>query len=115
MVLSQSAQFPDLWTRAAADCQLTDDEVDYYWFEVTDTHPARSGQRIQVTDPFAFTVDWRLRAPRPPGPEYTDDDRYPASVVKYRQGDLIPCDAGGETGDLAERLADPRCRRTTAS
>ena len=101
-VLGQSAQFPDLWTRAAADCQLTDDEVYYYWFEVTDTHPARSGQRIQVTDPFAFTVDWRLRAPRPPGPEYTDDDRYPASVVKYRQGDLIPCDAGGETGKLVE-------------
>jgi pullulanase len=100
--LSQSAQFPDLWTRAAADCQLTDDEVYYYWFEVTDSHPARSGQRIQVTDPFAFTVDWRLHAPRPPGPEYTDDDRYPASVVKYRQGDLIPCDAGGETGELVE-------------
>lgn len=48
----------------------------------------------------AFMVDWRLRAPRPEGPGYSDDDRYPAAVVKFSQGRLIPCDAGGETGAL---------------
>lgn len=100
--LQQSAQFPDLWMIAAADCQLTDDQVYHYWFEVTDLHPNRTGQRIQVTDPLAFMVDWRLRAPQPPGPAYTGDDRYPASVVKYSQGELIPCDAGGETGGLVD-------------
>jgi pullulanase len=100
--LEQSVEFPDLWTIAAADCQLVDDQIYHYWFEVTDTNATRSGQRIRVTDPLAFMVDWRLRALQPPGPGYTGDDRYPASVVKYSQGELIPCDAGGETGELPE-------------
>ena len=30
-VLGQSAQFPDLWTRAAAECQLTDDPSGAFW------------------------------------------------------------------------------------
>ena len=67
--LKPSLDFPDLWVIAAADCQLADDQVYHYWFEVTDTHPKRSGQRIQITDPLAFTVDWRLRAQQPAGPE----------------------------------------------
>jgi pullulanase len=100
--LKQSLQFPDLWAIEAATCNLTDDQIYHYWFEVTDAHPKRSGQRIQVTDPLAFMVDWRLRAPQPTGPEYGYDDRYPAAVVKYSHGALIPCDAGGETGDLQE-------------
>jgi len=100
--LTPSAQFPDLWMIEAGACNLADGQIYYYWFEVTDAHPNRSGQRIQVTDPMAFMVDWRLRAPQPAGPEYGGDDRYPAAVVKYVQGALIPCDAGGETGDLQE-------------
>jgi len=98
--LHRSPDFADLWTIAAADCQLVDDQVYYYWFEVTDTHPKRTGQRIQVTDPLAYTVDWRLRAPQPAGREYSGDDRYPAGVVTFHQGELIPCDPGGETGQL---------------
>ena len=96
----RSADTPDLWVIAAADCNITNGEVYHYWFEVTDAHPDRTGQRIRVSDPMAYTIDWRLRAPRPAGSEYNDDDRYPASVVKFDQGRLIPSDVGGETGEL---------------
>ncbi|MEW6267250.1 MAG: alpha-amylase family glycosyl hydrolase [Thermodesulfobacteriota bacterium] len=88
---------PDLWTKSANTCNLLDGQVYHYWFEITDAHPHRSGQRIRVTDPMAFTVDWRLLAPLPHGSEYSDDDQYPAAVIKYSDGRLIPCDAGGET------------------
>jgi pullulanase len=98
--LQQSANFPDLWVIPAANCNLTDGEVYHYWFEVTDTHPKRSGKRIRVTDPMAFTVDWRLRAQQPAAPGYGGDDRYPAAIVKFSQGELISCDAGGETDEL---------------
>jgi 1,4-alpha-glucan branching enzyme len=95
----------ELWTLAAARCRLIEGDVYHYWFEVTDAHPDRSGEgkgaRILVTDPLAYTVDWRLVAPRPAGEAYTEDDRYPASVIKYAGGRLVPCDAGGETGELA--------------
>ena len=98
--LQQVVGFPDLLEIPAANCNLVDGQVYHYWFDVLDAHPDRPGQRIRVTDPLAFTVDWRLRAPQPAGPGYTDDDRYPAAVVKFSQGKLIPCDAGGETGEL---------------
>lgn len=98
--LQQSADFSDLWLVPAGDCNLADGFVYHYWFEIEDAHPHRFGQRVSVTDPMAFTVDWRLLAPRPVGPAYSDDDRYPAAVVKFSQGRLIPCDAGGETGEL---------------
>lgn len=90
----------DLWVIPAADCNLVDGQVYHYWFEVTDVHPERSGRRIRVTDPMAFMVDWRLLADRPADPAYRDDDRYPTAVIKYDQGRLIACDAGGETGEL---------------
>jgi 1,4-alpha-glucan branching enzyme len=98
--LQQSAAFPDLLTIPAAKCNLAEGQVYYYWFEVTDTHPNRSQQRIRVTDPMAYTVDWRLLGPQPQGPAYGSEDRYPAAVVKFSQGKLTPCDAGGETGEL---------------
>jgi hypothetical protein len=47
---------------------LVDDQVNRYWSEVTDAHPGRSGQRVQITNPLASTLDWRLRAPQPPSP-----------------------------------------------
>jgi pullulanase len=97
--LQQSIDSPDLWEIPAANCNLTDNQVYHYWFEVADAHPKRSGNRIRVTDPIAYTVDWRLLAPQPDGP-YTDDDRYPATVVKYSGGRLVPCDGGGGTGEL---------------
>jgi hypothetical protein len=55
--LKPSVDVPDLWTIAAADCQLVDGQVYHYWFEVTDTNPTRSGQCIRITDPLAFMVD----------------------------------------------------------
>lgn len=90
----------DLWVIRAADCNLVDGQVYHYWFEVTDVHPARTGQRIRLTDPMAFMVDWRLVASRPTDSHYSEDDRYPAAVIKFEQGRLVPCDAGGETGEL---------------
>jgi pullulanase len=98
--LQQAPNFPDLWLIPAQSCNLTNDKVYHYWFETSDTHPKRPGKRIRVTDPFAFTVDWRLTGPRPDAPEYTGDDEYPAAVVKFSESRLIPCDAGGETGNL---------------
>lgn len=101
-VLQPSVEFPDLWLISADACNLAEDQVYHYWFEVTDSHPSRSGQRIRVTDPLAYTVDWRLLAPQPNDPLYTEDDRYPSAVILYQQGKLIPCDAGGETGALQQ-------------
>jgi pullulanase len=100
--LDQSPDFPDLWLIPAESCNLKDDQVYHYWFEVTDSHPHRSGKRIQVTDPLAFTVDWRLYGPRPEGPDYHDEDQYPAAVMKLNGGQLKLCDAGGETGELQD-------------
>jgi 1,4-alpha-glucan branching enzyme len=97
--LEPVAGFPDLWAIPAARCELIDGQVYHYWFEVTDAHPGRPGQRIRVTDPTATLVDWRVSAPRPPGPGYGDDDSYPAAVVLFRHGRLQACDAGGETGE----------------
>jgi pullulanase len=98
--LQQSAEFDDLWFLSADAWNLLDDKVYHYWFEVTDSHPKRSGKRISVTDPLAYTVDWRLLAPQPADAPFGEDDRYPAAVIKYSQGELISCDAGGETGAL---------------
>ncbi len=86
----------DLWAIDASDCGLVDGRVYHYWFEVNDTNPFRDGRRILCTDPWAFTVDWRLQAPTLP-PPYEDSDRDPASVIKYEGGGLVPCDPLGET------------------
>jgi pullulanase len=68
--LQQSADFPDLWMIPAANCKLTGGQFYHYWFEITDTNPQRPSKRIKVTDPMAFTVDERLRAPQPDKPDY---------------------------------------------
>lgn len=87
---------PGLWGISAEQCGLVDGNVYHYWFEVTDSSPYRNGWRILVTDPLARTVDWRLRA-NALGGIYGEDDRDPAAVVKYLGGELVPCDAAGET------------------
>lgn len=72
-----------LWEIAPVDCGLTDG-VYHYWFEVDDTRPGHpANARVWVTDPTAFTVDWRIRK---------GDDDQPASVIKYSGGQLSPCD-----------------------
>jgi 1,4-alpha-glucan branching enzyme len=84
----------DLWTVPAGECGLTDGQVYHYWFEVTDTFPDGHGGRVERTDPFATTVDWRLLSP-PLAPPYTGADRWAASVLKWRDGELVPCDPDG--------------------
>lgn len=93
-----------LWSIDAADCGLADGQVYHYWFEVTDTSPTRDGARILCTDPAAFTVDWRLLAPRLPAP-YRSDDQDPAAVIKFERGELLPCDPGGEACIPARPIA----------
>lgn len=94
----------DLWSIDAGKCGLMDGQVYYYWFEVADSNPTRDGSRIACTDPTAFTVDWRLLAPRLPDPHKVDDQD-PAAVVKFKNGRLVPCDPGGETFEPAARIA----------
>jgi pullulanase len=97
--LARSPVSADLWEVAAAACGLVDDHVYHYWFELTNANPKTpSPARILCTDPTAVTVDWRLRAPLLP-PPFNDDDRGPAAVIKWRSGELIPCDPGGEQPD----------------
>ncbi|GHO49329.1 alpha-amylase family glycosyl hydrolase [Ktedonospora formicarum] len=92
-MLSPSAKGLNLWDIAARDCLLENGKVYYYWFEVTDSNLYKeSHPRIRVTDPFAFNVDWRLLAPAPDDPEFGEEDRYPAGVVLYKDGELQPCD-----------------------
>jgi pullulanase len=94
--LMQVGGHPDLWTVPAADCGLTDGGVYHYWFAVQDTAPhAAAPAVIHCTDPLAWTVDWRLLAPRLPDP-YGEQDRQPASVVKYVGGQLRGADLAGE-------------------
>jgi pullulanase len=86
-----------LWEVAASTAGLQAGKVYHYWFEVADTKLGRPpSQRIRVTDPAAFIVDWRIRAPALPSPN-TDVDRQPAAVIKFDGTRLVPCDPGGET------------------
>lgn len=89
----------DLYAIAARDCSLADGQVYLYWFKVRDTCPYDSAHRIRyVTDPTAWTVDRWFTAPVPaqPGGEASNA---PASVVLYRQGQLVASDTDGETPD----------------
>jgi pullulanase len=83
--LSQTVQ--DLWELAPQDIPLQDG-VYHYWFEVDNMSPGNSG-RISVTDPLAYTVDYRIFDER-------SDDIQPPAVVKYRNGKLRPCDVDGK-------------------
>jgi 1,4-alpha-glucan branching enzyme len=102
--LTQHAVNPDLWSINASTCGLIDGQVYHYWFEVSDSSPTRNGSRIFCTDPTAFTIDWRLLAPKLPAP-YIADDQDPAAVIKFQNGLLIPCDPCGETFEPARVLA----------
>lgn len=97
--LSPSPDFTDLWEIAAKDCELSDGQVYFYWFKVRNTDPyyaASVNQVLYCTDPTAYTIDRRLEAPIPS--EQGGISSYdPASVVLYRNGELIPCDPSGET------------------
>jgi pullulanase len=96
---------PDVFRIDAAACGLTDNTVYHYWFEVTDSSRFHTPpQRILCTDPTALTVDWRLLAPRAPHPTYSEADRHPAAVVKFSEGQLVPCDVSGEQFNAAPAI-----------
>lgn len=84
-----AAAQPGLWELQCSSLDLSDG-VYHYWFTIEDTSPARAGTLL-VTDPIAYTVDYRLLSS--PGNQ-------PAAVVKLENGLLVPCDPGGETADL---------------
>ncbi|MBW4679504.1 MAG: alpha amylase [Microcoleus vaginatus WJT46-NPBG5] len=95
--LKQSAQFSDLWEVPAQDCGLTDGQVYFYWFKVRDTAPySEAYQVLYCTDPMAWTVDRRFPAPVPAekGGIASFDA---ASVILFKNGQLIPCDPEGQT------------------
>jgi pullulanase len=93
--LKVSHQFPELWQIAASECNLTDGQVYWYWFKVPDTNPyTEYHQVVYCGDPFAWTVDRRFAAPTPPQQE--EQQPQPASVVLYRDRQLIACAPNGQ-------------------
>lgn len=81
-------QRPGLWELEAASCGLMQGQVYHYWFEVDNSWPEPA--RIQVTDPLAYGVDYRLYAPQNPSV------LHPAAVIGWFEDQLIPCDPHGE-------------------
>ena len=103
LALEQDPEFADLWAISVADSGLVEGQVYHYWFEVTLSHPERPNDvRIRITDPTAMSVDWRVRGPRIAKPGFSDDDRYPASIVRVVDGQLSYADPDGELETLAE-------------
>ena len=94
--LQPSPNFPELWELDARTLGLVNGQVYHYWFRVQDSFPetGRNAQ-MQITDPFATTVDWRIESPILPLP-YDDRDRDPAGVILFKANKLIACDPAGE-------------------
>ena len=99
------SEFPELWQIAAADCDLEEGQVYYYWFKVRNTepyNPASLSEILYCTDPMAYTIDRRAGAPAPqqvPAGMRGISNNAPASVILYQDGKLIPCDPGKQTVD----------------
>ncbi len=102
--LEQLPGHADLWRIDATRCGLIEAQTYHYWFEVNDSSPSGDGRRILCTDPTAFTVDWRLVAD-PLTPPYDAGDQDPAAVVKFENGQLVPCDPDGTTIEAAPAIA----------
>src|SRR3954463_13288103 len=84
--LGPSPDSDEVWEIAARDCQLEENQVYHYWFEVVDTAPFRTDHpTLRCTDPTAYSVDWRLRA-------NSGDEQAAASVIRYSDGRLFPTD-----------------------
>jgi pullulanase len=79
---------PGLWELEAASCGLIQGQVYHYWFEVDNSWPEPA--RIQVTDPLAYGVDYRLYAPQNPSV------LHPAAVIGWFEDRLVSCDPHGE-------------------
>ena len=90
---------PELWEVDASTCGLTDGVVYHYWFEVQTASPFADAQLIlRVTDPMAYTVDWNLMSDPVPGfpadPRNDGSARYPAALIRWSGGQIVPSDAG---------------------
>jgi 1,4-alpha-glucan branching enzyme len=105
--LSPDLEFSELWQRPASQCRLLDGTVYHYFFEVgnSNPYPGNGPARVQVTDPLATTVDWRLTFVRgiagPGDPDHGKALESPAAVVLYKGGRLVPCDPGGQVIDFS--------------
>jgi pullulanase len=93
IALAAVADADGLFEINAAACGLQTGAVYHYWFEVDDSRSnAQPPERVNVTDPFATCVDWRVF---PPG---ATDNTQPAAVVRYvAEGTLADSDPGGES------------------
>lgn len=83
-----------LWELPANTLGLSDGDVYHYWYEVDNRLPGSSG-RVVVTDPLASVVDYRLVPDANPFP------LYPAGVIGWVGGKLVPRDPNGETAEPA--------------
>lgn len=94
--LKRSKKYQDLWRLDARTIGLVDGQVYHYWFSIRDSFAEDKREEIiDITDPFATTVDWRLLSDELPEP-YSYLDRDPASVIMFRDNHLVVCDPGGE-------------------
>ena len=88
----------DLWELDAATCHLTDGQVYHYWFQIVNTNPDVGGAiTLNIADPAAYTVDWRLPSDPvqgfPADPRDDKSGRAPAGVIRWLNGKLVPTDA----------------------
>jgi hypothetical protein len=88
-VIKAGGPVDELWELEASTLGLTDGETYHYWFEADNRSPGGAG-RIQVTDPLASVVDYRLYAPANPS------TAHPASVIGWSGGKLVVRDPNGE-------------------
>jgi len=77
-----------LWEVDAQLLNLTDGQIYHYWYELD--MDAAGTSRIQVTDPLAFCIDYRLYAPLNP------TIQHPAAVIGWFNGQFAICDPNGE-------------------
>lgn len=93
--LSESADKTDLWELDPKTITPPlSDGVYHYWFEVLDTSPDQLGTLL-VTDPLAFTVDYTVA-------QGSGEQLQPATVIKFRDGKLWPCDINGTEPSLPQ-------------
>lgn len=80
---------PDLWELDPNSIvpPLQNNSVYHYWFDITDTSSSNLGT-FRTTDPIAYTVDYSVTNDR-------SENVQPASVIKFRDGKLWPCDIDG--------------------
>jgi len=80
--LQRAPGFDDLWELPLSQTTLLEQDVLHYWFVITKD----DGTEVEVSDPFAHVVDYRL------------DGDYPAAVIKVQAGQLVDCDPDGNVG-----------------